>query len=224
MKEKYFDKNTISNVTSQIIEGIKNINPRETKWRPAGRTALLVADMQNFFLDQTSHAHIPSGEAIIPNINRLIRAFDAEGCPIIFTRHFNNRENAGMMGKWWNDLLERNTPHFEIYDQIEVPDPALIIDKQHYDAFSDTGLEEYLVRMDVSSLVITGVMTNLCCETTLRAAFIKGFETAIPVDATAAYNRHYHRSTFLNLSLGFAPLATTEEVIDKLKKWPLKKK
>ncbi len=216
MKEKYFDIQNIGKVTSQIIEGIKNITPREKKWEPAGRTALLVADMQNFFLYEKSHAHIPSGEAIIPNINRLIKAFDQKGATVIFSRHFNNRESAGMMGKWWNDLLQRNTPLFEIYNKLEVPDSALIIDKQHYDAFFDTGLEEYLMRMDVSSLVITGVMTNLCCETTLRTAFIRGFETVIPVDATAAYNREFHTSTFLNLSLGFAPLATTGEVIEKL--------
>lgn len=220
MKEKYFDIYTINKVTSQIIESIISINPRAKKWKPSGRTALLVADMQNFFLDENSHAHVPSGEVIIPNINLLIRAFDQKGFPVIVSRHYNDRENAGMMGKWWNDLLQRDTPLFDIYEKIDVPGSALLIDKQHYDAFRDTVLEEHLVRKDISTLVITGVMTNLCCETTLRAAFVKGFETLIPVDATAAYNRQYHTGTFLNLSLGFAPLATTQEVIEQLNNDP----
>ena len=57
---------------------------------------------------------------------------------------------------------------------------------------------------------MTGVMTNMCCETTARSAFVRGFEVIMPVDATAAYNYEFHLATFLNMSYMFAaPLNTT---------------
>jgi nicotinamidase-related amidase len=60
-------------------------------------------------------------------------------------------------------------------------------------------------------------MTNLCCETTVRSAFVKGFRPVLPIDATAAYNRQFHLATFKNLSFGFTPLMTTIEVIERLR-------
>lgn len=213
MKEKYFTRENIRDATQGLINEITAINPGKNEWAFNGKPALLVADMQNFFLMPESHACIPSAGAIIPNIKALVGVFMERGLPVIFTRHFNEEQVAGMMGKWWSDLLQKDSAGFGIFNEIEVPSSAILIDKQQYDAFTGTCLEACLKENGVSNLVISGVMANLCCETTLRSAFVKGFAAVMPVDATAAYNRHFHLSTFTNLSFGFAPLVTTDEII-----------
>ncbi|MCK4594746.1 isochorismatase family protein, partial [bacterium] len=76
-------------------------------------------------------------------------------------------------------------------------------------AFFETPLEALLNEKQVTQLVICGVMTHLCCETTARSAFVRGFQVILPVDATATYTKELHRATLLTLSHGFAiPLLT----------------
>jgi isochorismate hydrolase len=216
MKEKYFTRENIETVTRDIRNKVLAVNPRQKKWRRQGNTALLITDMQYYFLKASSHAYIPSADAIIPNINRLIYTFHSMQRPVILTRHFNRKGDAGMMEKWWKHLIDKTSHEYKITSKIKVDMPYEIIDKEHYDAFAGTRLEELLVSSNTESLVIAGVMTNLCCETTLRSAFVKGYDAVMPLDATAAYNKSYHTSTFINLSFGFSALLNSRELINHL--------
>ena len=74
----------------------------------------------------------------------------------------------------------------------------------------------HLQRKKVKQVVITGVLTHLCCETTARSAFMRGFEVFFTIDATATYNKDFHISTLLNLSHGFALPVLTQEVLHLL--------
>ena len=78
-----------------------------------------------------------------------------------------------------------------------------VIKKTQYDGFYQTPLEDILREKGISQLVITGVMSHLCCETTARTAFVRGFTVFFPIDGTATYNEDFHWATFLNLSHGF---------------------
>jgi nicotinamidase-related amidase len=220
---------------------------RQKYWKlyPA-RSALLVLDMQNYFLDKSSHAFTPSAPAIIPNINRLIDLAVNHNMAIIFTKHVNDASNAGRMNKWWRDMIEEGSREAEIHKTVRLYDgktigggsptrddsmvgreagehesPARdgslvgkIFVKNQYDAFYNTDLEEYLKSRGIEQVIITGVLTNLCCETTARSAFVKGFEVLFPLDATAAYNKEFHLSTFRNLGFGFCPIITTADLIN----------
>ena len=68
----------------------------------------------------------------------------------------------------------------------------------------------------MSQVVITGVMTHLCCETTARSAFMRGFLPFFLVDGTATYNRHFHIATLTNLAHGFAHLARVQDILATL--------
>ncbi|MCK4236598.1 MAG: isochorismatase family protein, partial [Candidatus Krumholzibacteria bacterium] len=81
---------------------------------------------------------------------------------------------------------------------------ATVIRKTQYDAFYGTSLDDVLKESGTRQLVITGVMTHLCCETTARTAFVRGFAVFFPVDGTATYNEDFHGAALLNLSHGFA--------------------
>jgi len=168
-------------------------------------SALLILDMQNYFLEKTSNAFIPSAKCIIPNIQKTIKVFKNNNSPVIFTKHINTAENAGMMEKWWHNTI---TEDFIISDFDTTN--CKIIEKPQYDAFYNTDLEVFLKSKSVENLIITGVMTHLCCETTARSAFVKGYNILFLIDATATYNELFHQSTLLNLAHGFTyPITTT---------------
>lgn len=82
----------------------------------------------------------------------------------------------------------------------------MVVEKSTYSAFRKTGLEEKLVEMGVDEVIVTGVMTNLCCETTAREAFIRGFRVFFSTDATATSDIDLHEATLKNMAYGFAYL------------------
>jgi nicotinamidase-related amidase len=215
-KEIYLSIEEIDQEVSKIkIEILKPVITTK-EWDAAlNRSALIVTDIQNYFLSPGSHAFIPSALAIIPNIKKLIGKFREKGRPVIFTKHVNNEYNAGSMSYWWKDLVDGEGPFSDLYGGLHSSDD-MIITKHQYDVFHGTNLEEILNTNRILYPVICGVMTNLCCETTVRSAFVKGYRPVLPIDATAAYNRHYHISTFRNLAFGFSPIMTTGEVIKTL--------
>jgi bifunctional isochorismate lyase/aryl carrier protein len=214
-KEAYF---TPENLASQAQELLHAPGVMARKAAPAFNprlAALLVLDMQLYFLEPGSHAYIPSAAAILPGINRLIRGFNRRSLPVFYTRHTNTPEDAGLMASWWRDLIDPDEARSQITPQLGFTQ-GVIIEKNHYDAFYDSALEEHLHWLGVSQVVITGVMTHLCCETTARSAFMRGFQPFFLVDGTATYHRYYHIATLTNLAHGFARLALVQEILDAL--------
>ena len=179
------------------------------------QSALLVLDMQNYFLDAASHAFIPSAPAILPNLCALIQAYRSRQLPVIFTRHLNREQEAGMMSRWWRDLIRPESPLSQITPSLDVAQSPVIL-KNQYDAFYQTELEGTLRQMGARQVLISGVMTHLCCETTARSAFVRGFEVFFLVDATATYNADFHQASLLNLAHGFATLLLSGEALAAL--------
>jgi isochorismate hydrolase len=178
-------------------------------------TALLVIDMQNYFTDKNSHAFIPASKSIIKRIKNLISLFRENNKNIIFTRHINTIENANMLSKWWNYIIIEGNMS-EITNKFDIKNSKVLV-KSQYDAFYQTELESYLVSRGVKKLVITGVATHLCCETTARSGFVRGFEIFFPVDCTATYDESFHLATLKNLSHGFAHIVKSKDLIRREK-------
>jgi isochorismate hydrolase len=174
--------------------------------------ALLVLDMQNYFLSEESHAHVPSGHAVLPNIGSLISVFRSARRPVIFTRHsLKPGEDPGIMGRWWRDDVRENTHESAIIESLDVKSADVVIRKTKYSAFAGTDLESILKSNGVQSLVITGLTTHLCCDSTARDAFMKDYAVFFVVDATATWTEDLHVSSLKALSDGFViPVATND--------------
>ena len=168
--------------------------------------------MQRYFLDEASHAYIPSAEAILLGINKLAQAYAARGLPVIYTQHLNTPQDAGSMEDWWQELITAESPFSALSPELDLA-TGVALPKSQYDAFYQTPLEELLREKGVSQVVICGVMTHLCCETTARSAFVRGFEVFFTVDGTATYNQTFHQATLTNLAHGFAALALVPEIL-----------
>ncbi|MEN8225399.1 MAG: isochorismatase family protein [Bacteroidota bacterium] len=212
MKEKYFSIDTIDEESNAMIEEVKYYSGMRIFNTDVKQMALLVVDMQNYFLNPDEHAFIPSAPTIMPNILKLMEVCNGFGMPVILTRHLNTKDDAGLMGIRWHEVIKERDPRSEIHKDI-TNIGGEVLRKSQFDAFYNTYLEKRLKAAGVKQLIITGVMTNLCCETTARSAFVKGFEVILPVDATAAYNYEFHLATFLNMAYMFSRPITTQDLI-----------
>ena len=210
-KERYFTHENIHQKSLEMVDSIYS-KVRNRNLKPdTRRTALLVLDMQNYFLDEKSHAYIPATDAIIDNINKLVISSRKKDIPVFFTRHINDESDSGNMGKWWNDIIRQNDPGSQLSDKLETYGEIII--KSQYDAFYKTELEHKLLSYGISDILITGVMANLCCETSARSAFVHGFRPFFIVDCTAAYTYKLHYGSCLNIAHGFGQLVGSWEIM-----------
>jgi isochorismate hydrolase len=212
MKQPYFTSNTIEAQASKFLEQLNRIRKIDLS---GGKTALLVLDMQDYFLNSESHAFVPSAPAIIPNVVGLAKAFKVRDLPVIYTQHINTPKDAGMMAEWWHDLITTGHPMAGLSDRLDL-NGAEVLQKAQYDAFYQTDLAARLKAQGVSGVVICGVMTHLCCETTARSAFVRGLRVWFTVDGTASYTAEFHLATLRNLAHGFAIPVLTSEVMSAL--------
>jgi isochorismate hydrolase len=195
-------------------EAEKYTPPNNIRFNPE-KSALLIIDMQNIFLMERYSAYIHSAPAILPVIKRLSKIFLTFQRPVIFTRHINTENNARMMSQWWNSIILEEYNSSQITTELDTS-KGFVVKKPQYDAFIDSDLESILTDNDIAQMVICGVMTHLCCESTARSAFMKGFEVFFTVDGTATYNEQLHRGSIFNLAHGFAKPVLAEELISMM--------
>lgn len=215
-KESYFTEKSIQQKSKEILKSVLPLMHRHSsqKFVP-NHSALFVLDMQHYFLEPDSHAFIPSALSILPGLQKLISAYSSIGQPVIFTRHLNTEVDAGMMSKWWGDLIDPQSARSQILESLDVTN-HILIEKTQYNAFLGTRLDETLRKGGVEQVVVTGVMTHLCCETTARSAFMHGYNVFFPVDGTATYSEAHHRASVLNLAHGFAVPLLVGDILSQL--------
>ncbi len=216
MKESYFTAESLERQTMELYQQVAEVTRNRGIIFQPSRAALLVCDMQAYFLDPASHAYVPSASAILDGIVQLIKLAYTYGIAVIFTQHINDNENAGMMSVWWRDLITTENLRQKIIPEIDVS-LGTLIQKSQYDAFYQTDLDKLLRDRGVSQVIICGVLTHLCCETTARSAFMRGFEVFFPVDGTATYNLEFHRASLTNLAHGFATIVLMKDLVGAIR-------
>lgn len=179
-------------------------------WVPEkDRTALLLIDLQEYFRGIIG--------PILDNLVELISVTREIKIPLFFTQHGHKpKADHGTLGKWWTDLIIQGSDEARLILELKVREEDIIIPKKTYSAFHETELEEKLRSMEVNDLVIGGVMTNLCCETTARDAFVRNFRVFFLADGTSTVSEDFHLSSLRNLSYGFATLLSCDQFIQKV--------
>ena len=193
------------------LDQIKEYNTHHLRINPK-RAALLVIEMQNVFLKDLGII----SDLQMANIQKIISAADESGTKVIFVRHNDSSEISKSMVDWWGgDKIEKNTEGWQMIDGFDISG-RIVIDKNQYSAFHKTDLDEILKANHIEDLIITGVMTNCCCETTAREAFMYGYRVFFVNDATATFNEELHLATLKNLAFGFACIQNTQELIGNM--------
>lgn len=197
---------TLADVRSQCIDRSQPISLADA--------ALLVIDMQRFFLDASSHAHVPASTQIIDRVNALIDGFACHHRPVIFTQHINDDANAGQMARWWRDIVRSGDPFCDIEPRIDRRGEVVV--KSQYDAFYGTELANRLTSENARHVVICGVVAELCCETTARSAFVHNLSVTLAADAMASWSPENHRATLINAAVGFAWPMRVAEILSSM--------
>ncbi|XP_030547592.1 nicotinamidase 2-like [Rhodamnia argentea] len=169
--------------------------------------ALLVIDVQNHFASMA--------DPILPALNATIRLCRRASIPVLFTRHCDaDPSDYPMLAEWWghDTRILDGTGEAELMPGLDRGDGDPVVRKHTYSAFRGTGLEERLAGMGVREVIVAGVMTNLCCETTAREAFVRGFRVFFSTDATATSSEELHEATLKNMAYGFAYLVDCESL------------
>ena len=191
-----------------IQETIQRLNTHD--WMPEkGKTGILLIDLQEYFRGII----LP----VLENIKKIIDTARKKHTPLFFTQHgHESSEESGMLGRWWADLIIKGSEEARLLPELGVSSEDMIIPKTTYSAFYKTSLEDRLKQHGIQDLVIGGVMTNLCCETTARDAFVRDYRVFFLADGTSTVNEDFHLATLKNLSYGFATLLTCDSLITAL--------
>ncbi|MFK8082676.1 MAG: cysteine hydrolase family protein [Granulosicoccus sp.] len=179
------------------------------------RTALIVIDMQHDFIDNGGFGEslgndVTPLQGIIPTVAQLLDTCREAGMLVIHTRESHDADlsdcppakwrrgdpglrigDPGPMGR----LLIRGEPGVEILDELRPWPTETVIDKPGKDAFYKTPLDVLLQNQGIESLIICGVTTEVCVQSTMRAANDRGYECLLVTDATESYFPHFKAAT-----------------------------
>lgn len=190
------------------------------------QAALLVIDVQNIYAAPDSPLHVTSIRESIKNINALAEAFAKAYQPVIYVRHVHRADgrDAGRMFDFTGtaeavSFVEGETESAYVPELTIVPS-GLHITKRRYSSFEGTELDAILRTLGVDTVVITGYMTNFCCDTTARAAHDKDYFVDFIADATGApalsadyTEAHIIEAVTTTLGAGFARIHTTADYL-----------
>jgi nicotinamidase-related amidase len=209
-------------MTSEWMREIGPYNIHKMSLRKK-KVCLLVVDMQNEFLSDSGAEFFHNASDIVPNVKRVIDACRKSGVPVIYTghRHEDPTVDGGLTAEWWPEIksgrcLVKGKKGAEILGSLAPRSDERVIWKHRYSAFYNTDLEIVLRGMGVTDLIITGILTNICCETTARDAFMRDFRVFFVADATATSEPEFQVATLKNLAYAFAFVLTADSLLKQL--------
>jgi len=192
------------------------------------RTALINVDMQRCFVEGTPLAS-PDGRALLDTINGLIHTCREAGVLVVHTRVWEARDGSGLgvMAEFSPpfilDLITEGSPAAELHEALDVAPDDLIVDKTRYGAFHGTDLARQLRERGIETVIISGIATNICCETTAREASQHDFRVVFLSDGTATREmngvpaQELQRATLASLGMVFTQVATVADVTGQIR-------
>ena len=192
------------------------------------RTAHVVIDMQNGFMEEGAPVEVPEARSIVDNINRISAAVRDAGGQNIFVRY----TTPGDGDPSWSVFLERLgtgaethraafTPgahYWQLWPGLEVSEDDRVLEKKRFSAFTPgaSDLHKELQTAGIDTVIITGTLTNCCCESTARDAMQFNYKVLVVADANAALSDEEHSATLHSMGFIFADVYATDELVGLL--------
>ncbi len=193
------------------------------------RTALVVVDMQNYFMAEGELAYCPGAAHIVSDVNRLAQAVRKTGglvVWIVMEASEESREN-------WKNLHETYLPElreirfaslgaagegFKLWPGLITDAADETVIKTRYSAFIEgsSEIEKVLRAHQIETVLIGGVATNVCCDSTARDCMMRGFRTIMVSDANATFSEAEHEAALTTFITFFGDVQETDEVIERL--------
>ncbi len=213
--------------TAQIVAkiadrrgGIQRIYPAPK----AARTAHIIVDMQNGFMAEGAPVEVPAARSIVSEINRLSAAVRDAGGMNIFLRYTTADDDTA-----WPIFMERmgtgadphreaftpGHPYWELWPDLDVAPCDHILEKRRFSGFTPgtCGLHTLLQDKGIDTLIVTGTLTNCCCESTVRDAMQLNYKVLMAADANAALSDAEHAAALFSIGWLFADIYDTADII-----------
>lgn len=202
----------------------KKVDPRHA--------ALIVVDVQNDFcaaggmMDREGH-DLDRIQSMVPRLVRLIGAAREVGMFIVYIQSIYGLAGNEYLSESWLEQASRRRNgsyteypvcaegswNFAFYEGIEPMENEVVVNKRRFSAFEGTALDLILRSKGIRSVLMTGVATNVCVETTAREAFVKDYYIVLVEDCAGTYSREEHEMTVQNIDKYFGQVVTHDEVI-----------
>lgn len=197
---------------------IKRLDPR--------RTAHIVVDMQNGFMEAGAPVECPAARDIVGHVNRVSRMLrDAGGTNVflLFTTPRDGLENWSAFYERFPEqyraahqaAFERDSHHWQLWPDLDVDSARdALIEKERFGAFipGTCDLDAFLRARGIDTLIITGTLSNVCCESTARDAMQLNYRVIFAADGNATLSDEVHNGTLNNMAFLFADTMTVDEI------------
>jgi ureidoacrylate peracid hydrolase len=196
------------------------------------KSALVVVDMQNaFMLPGVAHALCPMAQEIVPNINRLAEAVRETGGTVFWIKTTFTQEAL----RSWSTYFEMTTPDrvakriealtadsegHRLWSGLDVRPQDPILEKNRFSAFiqGSSDLDVRLRERGIDTIMVTGTVTSVCCESTARDAMMLNFRTIMVTDGNAAVTDEDHAASMIAFYLTFGDIMSTDMMIGCLER------
>jgi ureidoacrylate peracid hydrolase len=195
--------------------------------------ALIAVDVQNDFVSPEGSAskrgeNVGAATAMVPNLLRLIEQARRVGLTIVYIRTthsewtdtpswiYRTSQKSGL------NTCREGTWGAELYQGIAPLPTERVVIKHRYSAFINTDLNTVLKARNIQSVLVCGVATNVCVETTARDAYMYDYYVTMIDNCSAAYETKLHLVTLENIRRHFGLVASSDEIIDTWRDLPTK--
>lgn len=192
--EKHIDKHTI------------DFDPK--------RTAVVVVDMVNEFFEPGGLMVLEGGKVLYEPTNQLLDAAHAAHVPVFYTNQWLRPDDS---------LFRKRIPHCiigtwgaNVVDALHQAPEDITVPKRRYSGFFQTDLDLYLRDRDIKTVIVTGVVTNICVRSTVHDAYFLNYDVIVPVECVAATSTEAQATTLYDIETHYGTVANLDEVLAKL--------
>jgi len=183
-------------------------------------TAVLVVDMLNDFFKPRGKMVLDGGHVLFEPIRKLIRKARSVKVPVIYVndshrpslkkedREFKKRAEHCIEGTWGAQVV----------DELKPQNGDVIITKRRFSGFFETDLDLTLKDLQVDTVIVMGVVTNICVRSTIHDAFFRGYKVIVPRDCVMATGEREQESSLYDIETHFGDVTTSEKVIEMMMK------
>jgi nicotinamidase-related amidase len=192
----------------------------------AKNTAVIVVDMQNIWLHPRGARYLPMSEDIVPRIQNLLRFCRSNRVPVIYL-HTTKRKDLADVGIFadikpqthdandeWSNF--EDTPGAEFYEPVKTAEGDLLVKKFRYSGFYGTQLENLLRALSRDTIAISGVATNVCCDSTARDGAMRDFKVLFLSDCNASFTQEEQEATLNNFDKHFGVVMDSKTLMAKM--------
>lgn len=198
----------------------------------AERSALFIIDMQNDFVREGAPLEVPDARATFQAHRRLIQGARALGMPVLYSRFLSGPEYT-LTWEWspmngpeqkccWKGHMRyypdlgREADGSDVVEEIYPEPHDVIVEKYGYSAFFHTNAREHLRARHRDMLVVTGTVTQICVEDTVRSAFHHGLRTVVVEDAVSSFDGELHRASLRGMAMKYARVLAADDALREL--------